>query len=1027
MRTPAELIQYSVQRLGGETTVDAGLLSLLKTAQTSDPSDPFTTVQQELRIRLDALGHAASEMHNLSRSIRRLRRIYPYTINGWPVERRRLEALLVSDPDAVSTQWLHHVAATAGAARLSALARVVEEGPLPAAHAGLRDRTAACLDGMNRRSHPLAAPLLRTCLAMQADHSLPLSAGTTRRLVLVIARLAIVNESFDDAEALLTDEVEVPRAARLALRASVAHGRGREDEARRLLSEARAVDARDLDVVTETLRWGAVGLERAEAMARAAIQSAACFFDIEHDLEPLLDPPAQLWIAVAERASEEAGQPLADRALDRAEDAASSEEWVMVHARVSGMRSAWLEGNAKAEALLSAGIGLSDAGEVQAAFDIFERALELPAQMMTDSLRATLAFRRADCFGVLMSMFPTRHSRSERVRALQALLDAQHVEGALQENPWAHGVECDLRTGIADLVGGDRVAHRWGAIQAAARTVALRLGVARAWTTLVDAAGTVGCHKLASELIRYSIRRLGSDPESLTVSLVNDRSYKATLEHLGGQTEAWALCVTGWVWCRQGRVEESANLLETTTIDPEWHWAKDVLVCCHLILGNFTEAKRLAELYVADLPEPLEDLNRLAAKAKLFLVLGDLDRAEDCASRGAASDLGGEFDEGESPFLLAMIAFLRGRGMADGADLAAAAESRSLGGHKDWAVFERPTYAALAELLGLRADGLAVVDEVASRRLRQAERAGADRSLDVVPAAGCDPVLVEGTKRLVRALRAVAVEDLDAAGEEAGGLPPEFADEAKAVLDYVASERTTVLKRGLSRALADGDESAMADLVGSLTADDLRDVGMQLFQDVREETIDAGTVSAFLSTMAANPRWAASLEIIRAWLPSAVEDEPLEEAEESTGARLQLGLPASWFKGYSDPGRQHPVFTRYLPEVRANTPWEIPAVSVFSGESLEPGGFVILDDADEVLDSGDLPQHARLCEPSALQGMPPRLREAAFTTPVGCWIPDAAFHLPEDWVPWLITKDPEETAVNRLRDIARPVQSTPAD
>jgi hypothetical protein len=1023
-RTAADLVQYSVRRLGRDATVDPGLLSLLATAQSAEPSDPFTAVQQQLRVRLDDLGHATSEMQNLSRSIRRLRRIYPYTIEGWPVELRRLEGLLATDPDAVSIQWLHHLAVTAGAGRLSALRRLIQDGPLHEAHEGLRGRMSACLDGLSQRSYPLAAPLLRACLAMRADHSLSLSAGTTRRLVLVLARLAIVDDSLEEAQDLLTDEMEVPRAARLALRASVAHRRDDKARARALLAEGRAMNARDLDVVTETMRWGDVDVDRSEAMARAVVQSAPCFFDIEHDLEPLLDPPAQLWIAVAERASEDADQTLAERALGRAEDAARPDERARIRGRASGIRATWLEDGARAEELLASGISWLEAGDAQVAFDTFERALRVPASVMAESLRADLDFRRADCFGVLMSMFPNHYSRSERERALDALLAAQCVDGAVKERPWAYGVECDLRTGIAELAGDDRRTHRWGAIHAAARTVARRLDESRAWATLSDATGAVGRYGLASELTRYSINRLRGDPQSLAVSLVNDRSYSAALDLLSGQTEPWGLCVTGWLWCRQGRIEEAANLLETTTIDPEWHWAKDVLVSCHVILGDNAEARRLAEVYLADLPDPVENLTWLFAKAKFFLVLGHLDEAEQCARGAAESDLGGEFNEGESAFLAAVASFLRDGGPDATAELAAAAESRSVAGHKDWQVFDRPTYVALAEFLGVEPDGLAAVDEIAARRIREAQETGAAATLDGLSGAGCDPGLVDGTKRLVRALRALASEDLEVAASEAGGLPPGLSDEARAVLDHVESERAAALARRLSRALLDGDETAAADLLGSMTADGVGYAGAQLFRDIREENADAGAVAAFLSAMSVDTPWAESLSIIREWLPDAVEDDAAEEPDGPAAAPLQLGLPASWFEAYSDPVRQHPVFTRYLPEVRARSPWEIPAVSVFPAEDANPG-FVILDRAEEVLDSGDLPDHARWCEPSALRGMPVRLKDAAFKTPVGCWIPDDAFHLPEDWVPWLITMDPAEAAVNRLGDTALRLQPNP--
>ena len=52
---------------------------------------------------------------------------------------------------------------------------------------------------------------------------------------------------------------------------------------------------------------------------------------------------------------------------------------------------------------------------------------------------------------------------------------------------------------------------------------------------------------------------------------------------------------------------------------------------------------------------------------------------------------------------------------------------------------------------------------------------------------------------------------------------------------------------------------------------------------------------------------------------------------------VRVELPPSWFAGMNDPLNEHPLFLRYLPELRLRSRTTIPPVQVSTDDGLEPG------------------------------------------------------------------------------------------
>jgi len=62
-------------------------------------------------------------------------------------------------------------------------------------------------------------------------------------------------------------------------------------------------------------------------------------------------------------------------------------------------------------------------------------------------------------------------------------------------------------------------------------------------------------------------------------------------------------------------------------------------------------------------------------------------------------------------------------------------------------------------------------------------------------------------------------------------------------------------------------------------------------------------------------------------------------------------MPPSWFANDSDPVNTHPLFLRYIPELRARATWDVPAINVRTDEELEPDRYRILV-RDELAEDG---------------------------------------------------------------------------
>lgn len=215
-------------------------------------------------------------------------------------------------------------------------------------------------------------------------------------------------------------------------------------------------------------------------------------------------------------------------------------------------------------------------------------------------------------------------------------------------------------------------------------------------------------------------------------------------------------------------------------------------------------------------------------------------------------------------------------------------------------------------------------------------------------------------------------------------------DEAEADVARFAQAMGTALLR-----VAGIDAAANLDPLQALSDEHPDDLELRQLVSLAEEPV---------ATAASEPVW------------SAV---PLEAPRPDEGG-LELLLPTSWFDGHDDPLNDHPLFLRYIPEVRARAAWDVPAVRVQTDDALEPDGYRISQDG-EVVEEGRVSPLYRYTVGGALDLLDPELAAAAEPAPAFelMRLPAAAATETGDLTD-LLTMPAVEVVARRIGDVSRP-------
>jgi hypothetical protein len=131
---------------------------------------------------------------------------------------------------------------------------------------------------------------------------------------------------------------------------------------------------------------------------------------------------------------------------------------------------------------------------------------------------------------------------------------------------------------------------------------------------------------------------------------------------------------------------------------------------------------------------------------------------------------------------------------------------------------------------------------------------------------------------------------------------------------------------------------------------------------------------------------------------------------------MRLRLPASWFANYADPVHEHPLFVRYLPELRMRLR-QVPPVRVAVGDDLEPDGYQILA-GDRLLSSGHVDPRLRYCARDTRSLLPEGMRTSAVATDEGWGIPPDVLD-GDSGLAALLTMSAAEVVASRFGDAVR--------
>jgi hypothetical protein len=600
------------------------------------PHDAAVAARKALAEVKDALEVAQRRAQQLDNTITHLSRVLPFLEEGWAEQRALLRRAIDENAQDGLASWLNYWFAAASSRRMGALRRLQSDFALP-----LGERMSDAADALAGNDLPLPHKVLQAYRVLQIgadgvrvgprqvpDRLVPADHGpghyepdhcVREDLRLLAARLALHYGLPDQADTML--HAGPNTAARLALRSRSARLRDDSDEGESLLGQARDLDPHDLDV-TEASIVQARQRGKADSALDYARASVGAFLSLSDvgDIGRLVDPPAELWIALAERARDEGNR---DRALGffrRATVIARRDHDDEAAAAAAEQRAGMEESRAEQrKALVSAGQSRTIAGQLERARRDYEAAASIELDGAEDArVQASAALRWADVVSAIARQRPYRASAGELRQALSLLRAAQEQADVDGTESWSYLTESDLRIQLSKVPGTHgRYEHEWGALRAAAQAVSRMPAWARAWLTLADAAMTCHLYRVAEAAAEqaYEIEDNEATRASYVQALVNVGRYEDALRQLENPGDAWRQCSRGFIALRLDQAEEAIRHFAGVKIDPTWIWAWHSSICALVSIGDLASARRKSEEFMCAIADREGERSWLSAAA----------------------------------------------------------------------------------------------------------------------------------------------------------------------------------------------------------------------------------------------------------------------------------------------------------------------------------------------------------------------------------------------------------------------------
>ena len=968
----ADLLLHTAARLSDDYAIDAGIKALVEEMQrAAGPAEAVGLAKKQLKTKVRALRAASHELQALEETIAQFAQILRFTDEGWPDLHKELKEQFEEDLLVGAGSYLDTWFTAVSGCRFTTLDRLEHAFVPPPEAALLVERCSTAAAGLCQRHwHASRWMLEKGAEGITVGSRTVPDAPVRAAIRLVIARLAVANASYEQAEAALRAVEDIASPATLdALRSRLFRVLGDDSTSVDYLKRAREDAPYDLDVIVELVeREMSEGrTEQSLETARTWVDTVPALHDIESELARLvIDAPAPLWIAIAERAVYYGQAELHARALERAQASTPVDKESLL-AAIAEARAAGLEG--RPEAVSERVASLIDAGRHRVAALQLEPAiapLKRAHEIAPDNPDAAL--RLADCEIALGANRPSL-SQERLEYALDLILEVQRRGDIDDTNAWSYLSEAMARQALARVLGIPSQDHCWRAVLAVCRSLAHNPEAPERWNALSDAASLLKLYGVARAAAAHALELAPHDEQSIAMhiqSLANAGRFREALDRVAYQTKPWHQAVRGWLLLKTGEPREAVRILRLTTIDPTWTWATQSLIGALLLSDLYEEARSIAEGILSRPDEFLEgDMLLLAGFCSL--VLHRLLDAERFAER--AHEATRESDT-ESHQIIGVARLLGGD--AEGARAALQASIASATSDGELAALETiflPGAKVLATQFGLTLPDIEWVSQaIAARRTDPTWGADEVTEMATVIEQEADSATVDLAKVLGRALLLLARNDPDSALASLDADSEAWANDAEWAL----------LREYLVRRLADQDRAAVDTTLNGETG----------------ETSDA--MQTQLATVPESG----------AWEPPGMQ-------------ALRSLLPASWFDEFDDPVSTHSLFLRYIPEMRLRAGWSVPAIHVEADETLEPDRYQLYV-LGELAEEGEIDPFGRYVHYDSLPLLEEGLRRQAKSSSIAglARLPAEEVEGAGAWAD-LLTIPPTELVARRIGDLVQ--------
>ena len=925
-----------------------------------------TTLQRLLDDQVEALDEAHANLAVLADEVRRTVALQTNRPIDWDDERAQLGALLAEDPYRGTVSWFRQAIVAAVLFDLPGLTELLDGRlRLPDDAAVLVDRIRLLRKGLQDRDLSGCQELLTQAACGRLGERLDLSDVERAELALSLARLTLL--AGENAEA----ERWVRHAAELGASDTDTHlvtawlrrAGGDQAGASASLEAATAGDATPVELLVEFAhQLAAFSTDSPSAhlpIVEAEVWALTSIDTVEAEIDRLIEPaPPTVWLSLGRRLAAAGETERARTAIGRARGAVPppppellaeiGECEVDIVKHVDGTKQPVSEVK---DALVRAAVDRISADHLDRAVELLDEGLGL----VPSDPEATLL--RADCLRLKVSDMPLAESEPVLKTVLATAAAIPIVDGDADYS-WGLLIRASAETMLSDGLHLDTWAHAWRSVEDAAWAVACRPSDATRWAQLTQAALVLGLQQVAlrASAIGRQLAKSGDEQSFL------HRAHAEALLNVGQLGEAAALAAGAGdpvlaviIDAVEGELEPAIDELlprgrAGSLASFEW-----LLLLLSMLASGDGRVPAFAERALADARQHPDQLSWVGISVLAELALGHPGRACELTPaihealqkrsstvpygamwHGVALLLNGD-TEGGGDVLRHALGLLTST--ADGAV---------------WHTIERSAIERLAAInrRPIPPELINEIDRTVDGRTATLAARGVDAELDLFELDGPDPAEALRITALVRAVMALLDNDSEPIVEQARLVWPDNGDPRAAFVAAKVREGTTKLRAALlASKLPQMDAAEQQRTVETILRLDSFDADVY-FRNASFPAPVRLDVGRVLTELASASELGTPASRVLRYLQWPEATEPLDKAD----SVWQLQLPSSWFDGFDDVLRKHPLFTDTIPTFRRAR--ELPGINVTANGDFEPDSYAIFHE-DKLLERGRAPRAQR--------------------------------------------------------------------